>query len=322
MSQWQPTTSLNALRQRGSIIKQIRAFFDQRNVLEVETPALSHYSVTDAHLQSFSTEFVGPGAAKGTPLYLQTSPEYAMKRLLAAGSGCIFQIAKAYRNEESGRHHNPEFTLLEWYRMGFDDQRLMQEVDALLQLVLNTENADYISYQEAFIEHLSIDPLSCTMGELNTAATQQGFAQLLPQLAGKDDLLQLLFSHCIEDQIGKNAPCFVYHFPATQAALARINTEDCRVANRFEVYYQGIELANGFHELSDAAEQKQRFEQDNKRRKNAGLRCPDIDPRFIDALNHGLPDCAGVALGIDRLIMLALQQPHIDQVISFPVNIA
>lgn len=320
MSDWQPNASIEHLKQRSQLIQSIRNFFKEKGVWEAETPALSQYSVTDQHLHSFETQFAGPGFASGCDLYLQTSPEYAMKRLLAAGSGCIFQISKAFRNEESGRFHNPEFTMLEWYRVGFDDKALMKEVAELLQHVLSVETTDGITYQQAFIQYLATDPLEADIHQLQQLAHSQGFEDLSQQLNDKDDLLQLLFSQCIEPIIGQQVPCFVYNFPASQAALACISQEDPRVAERFEVYYKGIELANGFHELTDHAEQALRFQSDNHKRQLAGLASKPIDHRFIAALQHGLPACAGVALGLDRLAMLALDADHIDKVISFSIK--
>jgi lysyl-tRNA synthetase class 2 len=317
---WQPNASMQALRQRAAIVKTIRSFFEDRAVLEVETPNLSQATVTDQHLASFSTEFVGPGFAHGQTLYLQTSPEYAMKRLLAQGSGCIYQIGKAFRNEESGRFHNPEFTLLEWYRVGFDHFALMIEVDELLQLVLETPKAERCSYQSAFVTHVGIDPLDTNVAALQQALVVHGMGDIAQLESCKDTLMQLLFSQVVEPNIGHEAPCFIYHFPASQAALAKIHGADNRVAERFEVYFKGIELANGFHELTDGQEQLARFELDNVKRLADGKSANNIDGHLIDALNNGMPDCAGVALGIDRLIMLALAVDSIDQVLSFAIK--
>ncbi|WP_038175967.1 MULTISPECIES: elongation factor P--(R)-beta-lysine ligase [Vibrio] len=315
---WQPTASIKQLRQRASIVAQIRHFFAQRHVLEVDTPAMSHATVTDIHLHTFQTEFVGPGYADGSKLYFMTSPEFHMKRLLAAGSGCIYQINKAFRNEENGRYHNPEFTMLEWYRVGFDHHQLMNEMDQLLQLVLNCEVAERVTYQQAFINVLGVCPLEAPMSELKAVAAKLGLSDIAEPEQDRDTLLQLLFSIGVESEIGQAAPAFVYDFPASQAALAKINPHDPRVADRFEVYFKGIELANGFHELDNPQEQLQRFEDDNAKRIEMGLQPQPIDHHLIAALNAGLPDCAGVALGIDRLIMLAIGCDHIDHVTAFP----
>lgn len=316
--EWRPTASIEQLRQRSQLLQSIRQFFYARDVLEVDTPAMSHATVTDVHLHTFQTQFVGPGYANGSSLHLMTSPEFHMKRLLAAGSGSIFQINKAFRNEENGRYHNPEFTMLEWYRVGFDHHALMDEMDALLQLVIKCEPAERLTYQEAFLQVLGVCPLEGSMAELKQAASQLGLSDIADPEEDRDTLLQLLFSIGVEAKIGQHVPAFVYDFPASQAALAKINQQDPRVADRFEVYFKGIELANGFHELDNPTEQLARFEHDNAKRIEMGLEPQPIDYHLISALEAGLPHCAGVALGIDRLIMLAIGVDHIDKVTAFP----
>ncbi|MCG9679245.1 elongation factor P--(R)-beta-lysine ligase [Vibrio sp. Isolate24] len=315
---WQPTASIEQLRQRADLIGQIRQFFKDKNVLEVDTPAMSHATVTDIHLHTFQTKFVGPGYSQGKNLYLMTSPEFHMKRLLAAGSGCIYQICKSFRNEENGRYHNPEFTMLEWYRIGFDHHQLMDEMDELLQLILKVGAADRMTYQQAFLSILKICPLEASMEELKVTADLLGLSDIAQPEQDRDTLLQLLFSVGVEPEIGQQVPAFVYDFPASQAALAKINDQDSRVADRFEVYSKGIELANGFHELDRAEEQLKRFELDNVKRQQMGLTTQPIDHHLIKALEAGLPRCAGVALGIDRLVMLATNNDHIDKVTAFP----
>ncbi|BBC40722.1 elongation factor P--(R)-beta-lysine ligase [Photobacterium damselae subsp. piscicida] len=319
---WQPTADVAMLKQRAKLIAAIRQFFYQRDVLEVDTPAMSQATVTDIHLHTFKTEFVGLGFADGQILYLMTSPEFHMKRLLSAGSGAIYQICKSFRNEESGRYHNPEFTMLEWYRPGFDHHQLMDEMDELLQLILGCQQAERMSYQQAFLNVLGVCPLEGSMLELKQAAAKLGLSDIAEPEEDRDTLLQLLFSIGIEGKIGQEVPAFVYDFPASQAALAQINPTDNRVAERFEVYFKGIELANGFHELANGDEQLIRFEADNHKRIEMGLEPQPIDMNLVNALRAGFPDCAGVALGIDRLIMLALGLKHIDQVTAFPVDIA
>ena len=319
---WQPTATIEQLKQRADIVQTIRQFFAQRNVMEVDTPAMSHATVTDIHLHTFQTEFVGPGYADGRKLYFMTSPEFHMKRLLAAGSGCIYQICKSFRNEENGRYHNPEFTMLEWYRVGFDHHQLMDEMDAMLQLVLQCGQAERMTYQQAFLKVLGVCPLEASMAELKTAAASLGLSDIADPEDDRDTLLQLLFSVGVEEKIGQSVPVFVYDFPASQAALAKINAQDPRVADRFEVYFKGIELANGFHELDNPKEQLKRFEEDNAKRMEMGIATQPIDHHLIAALESGLPQCAGVALGVDRLIMLSLECDHIDQVTAFPFPIA
>lgn len=317
---WQPSASIPNLLKRAAKIAEIRRFFADRGVLEVETPCMSQATVTDVHLFPFETRFVGPGHSQGMDLYLMTSPEYHMKRLLAAGSGPIYQMGRSFRNEEAGRHHNPEFTMLEWYRPHYDMYRLMNEVDDLLQQVLDCESAETLSYQQAFLRHLDIDPLSAEKVQLREAAAKLDLSNIADTEEDRDTLLQLLFTVGVEPYIGRDKPAFVYHFPASQASLAEISTEDHRVAERFEVYFKGIELANGFRELTDSREQRQRFDQDNRKRAERGLPQHPIDNNLLDALQHGMPECSGVALGVDRLVMLALGAESLSEVLAFPVG--
>lgn len=320
MNDWQPTSSHYSRIARANLLRSIRHFFYTRDVLEVETPLLSSGTVTDEHLDAFHTRFNYSQDGNPVDLYLQTSPEFAMKRLLCDQSGAIYQICKAFRHEGEGRWHNPEFTMLEWYRPGFDHHALMQEVDALLIETLGTDTGEIVSYQDVFKSQLCIDPLAASdemllakMGECNIDISS-------PEQLDKDSKLQLLFSMAIEPVIGQERPCFVFGFPASQASLARINSQDPRTADRFEVYFKGAELANGFHELSEASEQKRRFEQDNEKRRANGMPEKPIDTRFLNALESGLPHCAGVALGIDRLLMLKIGASHIKDVLNFPVS--
>ncbi|WP_341259589.1 elongation factor P--(R)-beta-lysine ligase [Morganella morganii] len=317
---WQPTAPIANLLKRAKIVNEIRHFFADRGVLEVETPTMSQATVTDVHLRAFETQFTGPGAAQGITLYLMTSPEYHMKRLLAAGSGPIYQMGRSYRNEEAGRYHNPEFTMLEWYRPHYDMYRLINEVDDLLQQTLECESAESLSYQQAFLRYLDIDPLTAEKDKLREVAAKLDVSNIADTEEDRDTILQLLFMVGVEPHIGLEKPTFIYHFPASQASLAEISSEDHRVAERFEVYYKGVELANGFRELTDAAEQRQRFERDNRKRASMGLPEQPIDENLLAALEHGFPECAGVALGIDRLIMLALGAERISDVIAFLVD--
>lgn len=317
---WQPTAPIANLLKRAKIVNEIRHFFADRGVLEVETPTMSQATVTDVHLRAFETQFTGPGAAQGITLYLMTSPEYHMKRLLAAGSGPIYQMGRSYRNEEAGRYHNPEFTMLEWYRPHYDMYRLINEVDDLLQQTLECESAESLSYQQAFLRYLDIDPLTAEKDKLREVAAKLDVSNIADTEEDRDIILQLLFMVGVEPHIGLEKPTFIYHFPASQASLAEISSEDHRVAERFEVYYKGVELANGFRELTDATEQRQRFERDNRKRTSMGLPEQPIDENLLAALEHGFPECAGVALGIDRLIMLALGAERISDVIAFPVD--
>ncbi len=320
-SSWRPTASLEALKQRAQCLARVRHFFAQRGVLEVETPLLGRSGVTDLHVSSITARLAQhPG-----PYYLQTSPEYAMKRLLAAGAPDIYQICKAFRDEPGGRHHNPEFTLVEWYRHGFDMHALMDEVEALLTDILGRENlgvVERISYQALLQRELNIDPLTIS----TPALAQIAQAHLGPLPAGvgaeRDSCLDLLMAALLGPQLGRDHLLFVHSYPASQAALARLSPHDARTAARFEAYLGGIELCNGFYELTDPGEQKVRFQQDQKAREHAGLPALGMDGRLLAALEHGLPECAGVALGFDRVLMLACGAVALPDVLSFPIECA
>lgn len=307
---WQPSATIDTLKNRAEILRKIRAFFYQKNITEVETPLLCSTGVTDPYLDCMKVNFnqrVG---------YLQTSPEYAMKRLLAAGIGDCYQICKAFRCDESGQYHNPEFTMLEWYRLNFDHHQLMNDMDELLQLVLKCLPAKRISYQQLFLEYLNLDPHLASIEDLKKIAPE--LCSVLNNATDtKDDHLMLLLSHLIEPKIGFDRPCFIYDYPASQSSLSKIRDG---VAERFEVYIHGIELANGFHELQNANEQKKRFLQDNEKREQLNKFIMPLDERLSAALEQGLPNCAGVALGVDRLIMLALKQNTLQDVLSFSAN--
>ncbi len=309
MSSWQPSAEILVLRKRAEIITTMRDFFSARHVLEVETPLLSRSTNPDPHIESFQLNY------HHTKYYLQTSPEFHMKRLLAKGSGCIYQMSKAFRVDEQGRQHNPEFSMLEWYRIGFDQHDLMQEVAELLQLILKIPEIKKLSYRELFLEYCKFDPFISNTNELKNFANAQCKEQFQNlQLTTKDDWLNLILTHCIEPQLKTIPILFIYDFPASQAALAKINDE---VAARFEVYCDGLELGNGFHELTDFKQQQQRFMANNQYRAQQQQSIIPIDDNFLQALQHGLPDCAGVALGIDRLIMLATKQNQLSDVMSF-----
>jgi lysyl-tRNA synthetase class 2 len=321
---WQSTLSWENAQKRAKILQQIRQFFVERDVVEVETPSLSQGTVTDIHLEGLTCRYnflADSQVNQSSSLYLQTSPEFHMKRLLASGYGCIFQIAKAFRHEEFGRYHNPEFTLLEGYRVGFNHFDLMDEVAALLMTILNCAEPIKKTYQTLFIEHVALDPLIASRNDLlELIHTNNKLSDWLLKEHDNDILLQFIFSEIIEPKIGRSAPCFVYDFPCSQASLAQICPIDNRVAQRFECYYQGIELVNGFNELTSYEDQIERFKEDNHKRKKSGIEEKSIDNHFISALIHGLPQCSGVALGVDRLMMLALKIEQIDQVISFPIT--
>lgn len=314
MPDWRPGAALHCLRERALLLREIREFFWQRDVLEVETPLLAACGATDPHLHSFAVPL-----SPGCEAWLQTSPEFAMKRLLAAGSGPIYQLARAFRQDESGRLHNREFTLLEWYRPGFDDLQLMDEVQALLQHCLPpgalTAAVPRLRYATLFQQVLALDPHRATAAELAACANSR--LDLGAMQGSKDDWLQLLFTHCIEPALPP--ACFVTEFPASQAALARLqeDAEGNLVARRFELYLQGIELANGYLELTDAQEQRRRFLADNALRRDMGLPVMPLDERLLAALADGMPAAAGVALGVDRLLMLRCGVTDIAAVMAF-----
>ncbi len=317
MTHWKPSAPLQNLKARAQLLSTVRSFFAEREVLEVDTPALSHHGVTDRYMRSMTADVGFSARGSSETGFLQTSPEYAMKRLLAAGYGSIYQICKAFRQDEVGSRHNSEFTMLEWYRLDFDHLRLMDEVYELVAKVLGPKQRQDLSYQQAFIEFLDIDPLSISDEALEQFARSN--LGLLPEDLERDDYLSLLFEDKIEPQLGWNdSVCFIYDYPASQAALARISEADSRVAHRFELYIEGIELANGFFELADSRQQQARFEADNQWRKENNLPEIAIDQRLIVALEHGLPECSGVALGLDRLLMIQLKTNNIQDVIAFP----
>ncbi len=315
-TRWRPTASLDSLRRRAAILAAARRFFAERDVLEVETPLLSQGTVTDLHLHTLRTVVDAPGGGPET-LWLQTSPEFAMKRLLAAGSGPVYQICKAFRDAEAGRRHNPEFTLLEWYRPGWDHHLLMDEVDGLLAAVLGSPAAERIAYGELLACTAGVDAHRDDAAALRLRALELGLADV-PGLASREGWLSLLMTHLIEPGLGRGRPTFVLDYPADQAALAVVRLGDPPVAERFEVYVDGLELANGYHELVDGAEQRRRFEADLAARRTAGLPEVPVDERLLAALEHGLPESAGIALGFDRLVMLACGADSIQEVIAFP----
>ena len=321
-SDWRPGASLGLLRARAAIMAQIRGFFAERDVLEVETPLLSPAGTTDPQLESFVTRYVGPGAAQGRTLYLHTSPEFAMKRLLASGSGSIYQLCKVFRQGEAGRRHNPEFTLLEWYRVGWDHCQLMDEVAQLVGSVLGGDyarEAERLTYAQAFERYAGIDPHRASLQMLRDCALGRRI-DVGGALEQRDEWLDLLLTHLVEPQLGRGRLTFVYDYPASQAALARIEPGDPPLARRFELYCEGVELANGFHELGDAAEQAQRFAAERSLRRQRGLHDVPADQHLLAALEAGLPDCAGVALGVDRLVMLATGCTSIDQALAFSIE--
>ena len=303
---WQPGTSQAALAARAGLLTRVRKFFQQRGVLEVETPLLCAGTVTDPNITPIAC----------ADRWLQTSPEYPMKRLLAAGSGPIYQVCKAFRLAEAGTRHNPEFTLLEWYRPGFSLADLMDEVGELVSEILGRQHFQHCTYQKLFQDYLQLDPFTIDTASLETFARERLDISFEPD--HRDVWLDLLLSHLIEPQLAERGLLFVYDYPATQAALARLREDGGHVvAERFELYVDGVELANGYCELTDAAEQAARFARDNELLTQAGSAPREIDERLLQALGQGLPACSGVALGLDRLLMLLTGAASVADVLSF-----
>jgi lysyl-tRNA synthetase class 2 len=312
---WQPGIDPSSLRYRSELLQSLRSFFQQRQVLEVDVPVLARSTVTDINIESINF------LVSGNSGYLQTSPEYFMKRLLAAGSGDIFCLGKAFRDAESGRHHNPEFTLLEWYRCGWDEHQLMAEVAELISQLANV-GADAqlavtkLSYGECFKQVLGVDPHSAKLAALQQMAVDASSESWAQET--RANCLDLLFSLIVEPQL-PNGLVFIYDYPACQAALAQLhlNTQGQAVSRRFEAFFNSMELANGYMELTDAVQQRQRFEKETDQRSAQNKPAVAIDEKLMAALDSGLPPCAGVALGVDRLLMQLLRADSIDQAMAF-----
>ena len=323
MKHYQPTCTLEAMRARAQLYTQIRAFFAERDVLEVETPILSQAGVTDVYLASVQAQRHVQGQVQIH--YLQTSPEFAMKRLLASGSGAIYQICKVFRDDEHGRKHNSEFTMLEWYRPGLSLKGLMLEVTDLLNLTLAQRFGEVrptiLSYKHAFMDRLDLNPLQATLQQLKDCARRVGLNLDL----GDDRLgyIDLLFSHVVEPSLGFDTPVFLTHFPPELASLAKTELDEDGelVAARFELYIEGLELANAYDELIDADILRSRFEADNAERQKLGLHVMPMDEFLLEALPH-MAECTGIALGIDRLLMIATQKMKLEQVITFPAQLS
>jgi lysyl-tRNA synthetase class 2 len=303
------------------MLAELRRYFAGAGVLEVETPLACSSSGTDPALQPVMARYTGPVFPQGTDLYLQTSPELGMKRLLAAGTGAIYQICKAFRDGEAGRLHNPEFSILEWYRPGFDLGQLMDELAEVVRLAVERPELEPVceSYAGLFRSTLGVDVFDCSAEQLQALAIEHHVLGAEGLNLDRDGWLDLLMSHLVQPNLGQGSLCFVTDYPASQAALARVNP-DGRTAARFELFYDGVELANGFHELVEADEQAQRFEADNCRRKAQGQPPIRVDRLLLGAMQHGLPDCSGVAVGLDRLLMLRLGEKDIDRVLSFSLQ--
>ena len=316
MADWKPDASVEVLRSRAETLSKIRNFFAQRNVLEIETPLLAHSTATDVYIQSLTID--SQAAESNETLYLQTSPEFSMKRLLASGIGPIYQICKAFRQGETSKQHNPEFTMLEWYQPDYSMDDLMDEVEQLVQSILSCEAASRFSYRDVFLYHFDFDPHSISHEDLKSLTSKK--MDLNSDDLKKTDFLQLLLGKFIEPQLPAN--CFIYDYPVEQAALSVIE-EDAQgvpVAKRFELFCEGMEIANGYFELLDPVEQRARFEADIKQRREQHLPVYPVDEKLIAAMESGIPSCAGVALGVDRLLMFLTKSSNISEVLSFTTD--
>lgn len=320
MSNWQPTATLQAIQLRARLNAMIRQFFAERGVLEVETPTLSCAANCDPNIESFATRFNGPTGAGAAPRWMRTSPEYPMKRLLAAGIGSCYELGRVFRDGEHGRLHNPEFTMLEWYRLGWSHHQLMDECAELIReamrMVGRGVSVREASYRQVYQDHFGIDPLSASEGELRAPLAVFGIND---EGLTRDDWLDLLMTHLIQPAFPDNRILMVYDFPKSQAAMARVRQGDVPVAERFEIFLGQVELANGYRETNDANEQRERFERDLSRRQKRGTVRAPLDANLLDALS-GLPDCSGVALGVDRLLMAMLGSDTLADAVAFPFD--
>ena len=320
MKDWKPTASLKAVQMRARLNGLIRKFFADRAVLEVETPILSAAGNTDPNIESFQLQFSGPSSAGAAQRWLRTSPEFALKRMLAAGVGNCYELGRVFRNGEMGRLHNPEFTMLEWYRLGWTHHQLMDECAELIKDALRmagrSASIRESSFRQLYQDNLGMDPLTASEAELRAPLA---VFDINPQDLTRDDWLDLLMTHLIQPSIPDNRILMVYDYPKSQSALARIRQGDVPVAERFEVYLGSIELANGYRELNDSDEQRERFERDLSRRRKRASALPPVDQRLLNAL-PSLPDCAGVALGVDRLLMSMLGSDRLADSIALPFD--
>jgi lysyl-tRNA synthetase class 2 len=318
MKDWKPTANLKALRLRAELYALLRRFFAERGVLEVETPVLSSAGNTDPNIESFALHFDGPRTAGEATRWLRTSPEFPLKRLLAAGVGDCYELGRVFRNGEAGKRHNPEFTMLEWYRVGMNHHQLMDEVSELLKAALalagRRATVRDTSFRQLYQDKFGFDPLLAPEEELRSPLQVYGID---PAGLTRDDWLDLLMTHLIQPTLPNSRILLVYDYPASQCALARVREGEPPVAERFEVFLGPLEIANGYHELNDALEQRQRFEADLARRRARNAATPPIDERLLAGLPK-LPACAGVAMGVDRLLMALMGTDKISDVVAFP----
>ncbi|MFK7767624.1 MAG: EF-P lysine aminoacylase EpmA [Mariniblastus sp.] len=322
MDDFLPTASIENLRRRAQVLASIRRFFDQKNFFEVDTPTLSHDIVVDRYLQPVGiskSDLTGRSSDSSQRMWLQTSPEFGMKRLMVAGADAIYQICKCYRCDEIGTLHNPEFTMLEWYRAGDDMVAGMDLLAELVETILERPKSKRLSYREAFKRYADVDPFESSMESLESAARAGGIGVELKG-ESRDGWLNLMLSQIVEPNLGINAPMVIYDWPVSQSALAVVRDDECPVAERFEIYVDGVELANGYHELLDPEELARRNVINNQQRVKDGNALLPENSRLLDAMRVGMPQCSGVALGVDRLVMLAIGASTVADVIAFPVE--
>jgi len=317
-----PTATWDMLRRRAELLARVRTFFDSRGFVEVDTPLLSADTVVDRHIDPISVtlpdEPSQPGV--GRRLWLQTSPEFAMKRLLTAGAEAIYQITHAFRAGERGPLHNVEFTILEWYRVGDSYQQGMQLLADFAAELIGRGQPNLLTFRDVFLQFAWVDPFTAELSELRDAVHQHGISIPVGMDKDRDGMLDLMLVHCIEPQLGTSQPTILFDYPASQAALAQVRDDAPPVAERFELYADGLELANGYHELLDSETLRQRNRHTNQLRQADGKAVVPEESRLLSAMNHGLPPCCGVALGMDRLLMLLTGAKHIDQVVAFPIE--
>jgi lysyl-tRNA synthetase class 2 len=321
-SLWQPTATLQNLQRRAEIVWLLRQFFHDQGFAEVQTPILSHDTVIDRHIDPVSLPSVELGLAGlgNGPLFLQTSPEFCMKRLLAAGMQAIYELKPVFRAGERGNFHNPEFTMLEWYRVGDDFEQGVQLLSDVVRTLLGSQEVERLTYQRAFQLYAACDPLSAPLSELSGVAVGRQLGVDGSWSSQRDDWLNLLFSEVVQPRLGHEVPTIITHYPATQAALACLSPADPRTAERYELFVRGVELANGYHELLDPVELRRRNEQGQLERERDGKPPLPSDSRLLAAMQAGLPACSGCALGLDRLLMVAFEAVTIDEVIAFPIE--
>ena len=331
-SDFLPTASIEVLRQRAEIVGRLRAFFDERDFFEVETPLLSHDTVVDRYIDPVSVpknSVTGRAEDSDARMWMQTSPEFSMKRLVAAGATAIYQLSKCFRKGEKGVAHNPEFSMLEWYRVGDDLHDGMKLLAELVELILQRPKTLLLSYREAFLQFANLDPFEASIEQMKNVLKENGVSFVDSGMSngtsraaseGRDSWLNLILSEVVQQHLGTEQPVIVYDWPASQSALAILRLEEFPVAERFEIYVDGVELANGYHELLDPDELSRRNSINNQGRLKDGNHLLPEESRLLGAMRSGMPQCAGVALGVDRLVMLATGAKTIDEVVAFPID--